>query len=296
MASKKKVTRILPIASLSKVFILSSILSHMNNTNRIDGVISAFDMATLSPVSCNITASGILDIGTNASEEDGIVKMWVLMKKTVHFFLYSQGQFNEYQALPLNDTPLLMEWIGERLFLQFKDRLVEMNSVEGTPVAEYKTPVKNASQLCLKLLSNNSLLFASAPNVLSLLSLSAGTRTSLSLPLPPKFIAYASPFLFIYSDVLTLYDQFTLHPLQQLTAPLPLFLVDQPLPLPALRTAFTPVFLVDKDARLTVPELRDGDVTIHALLQVGSPFTAFDLLRRCQAVGNTVVVSPASHG
>ena len=78
-------------------------------------------MATLSPVSCNIAASGILDMGTNASEEDGIVKMWVLMKKAVHFFLYSQGQFSEYQALPLNDTPLLTEWIGERPFLQVKE-------------------------------------------------------------------------------------------------------------------------------------------------------------------------------
>lgn len=151
-------------------------------------------MTTLSPVSCNIAASGILDMGTNASEEDGIVKMWVLMKKAVHFFLYSQGQFSEYQALPLNDTPLLMEWIGERLFLQFKDRLLELNSLEGTPVAEHKTPVKSASQLCLKLLSNDMLLFASAPNILVLV-IQALHRHMCSpfSPSPPAPLARSPP-------------------------------------------------------------------------------------------------------
>ena len=112
--------------------------------------------------------------------------------------------------------------------------------------------------------------------MLSLLSLTAGTTgtlTTLTLPLPPKFVAYASPFLFVYSDVLTIYDQFTLHALQQLALSPPLFLLDQPLPLPALR---------------------DGDATIHALLQAGSPFTAFDLLRRCQAAGNTVAPPAAA--
>ena len=133
--------------------------------------------------------------------------------------------------------------------------------------------------------------------MLSLLSLTAGTTgtlTALSLPLPPKFVAYASPFLFVYSDVLTIYDQFTLHALQQLALPPPLFLLDQPLPLPALRTASSLVLLIDKDAHLSLPALRDGDATIHALLQAGSPFTAFDLLRRCQAAGNTVAPPAAA--
>lgn len=133
--------------------------------------------------------------------------------------------------------------------------------------------------------------------MLSLLSLTAGTTgtlTALSLPLPPKFVAYASPFLFVYSDVLTIYDQFTLHALQQLALSPPLFLLDQPLPLPALRTASSLVLLVDKDAHLSLPALRDGDATIHALLQAGSPFTAFDLLRRCQAAGNTVAPPAAA--
>ena len=111
--------------------------------------------------------------------------------------------------------------------------------------------------------------------MLSLLSLATGTLTTLTLPLPPKFVAYASPFLFVYSDVLTIYDQFTLHALQQLALS-------------------PPLFLLDKDAHLSLPALRDGDATIHALLQAGSPFTAFDLLRRCQAAGNTVAPPAAA--
>ena len=88
---------------------------------------TAFDFATLSPVFCNINVTGILDMGVNYAEEDGVLKMWVLVKKAIHFFVYSQGQFNEYQTIALNDTPLLMEWIDDRLFLQYKDRLVALH-------------------------------------------------------------------------------------------------------------------------------------------------------------------------
>ena len=86
--------------------------------------------------------------------------------KAIHFFVYSQGQFNEYQTIALNDTPLLMEWIDDRLFLQYKDRLVEMRCTDRSILSENRTAVKNAAQLCLKVLSNDALLFASSPNIL----------------------------------------------------------------------------------------------------------------------------------
>ena len=127
---------------------------------------TAFDFATLSPVFCNINVTGILDMGVNYAEEDGVLKMWVLVKKAIHFFVYSQGQFNEYQTIALNDTPLLMEWIDDRLFLQYKDRLVEMRCTDRSILSENRTAVKNAAQLCLKVLSNDALLLASSPNIL----------------------------------------------------------------------------------------------------------------------------------
>ena len=73
---------------------------------------------------------------------------------------------NINQTIALNDTPLLMEWIDDRLFLQYKDRLVEMRCTDRSILSENRTAVKNAAQLCLKVLSNDALLFASSPNIL----------------------------------------------------------------------------------------------------------------------------------
>ena len=116
-----------------------------------------------------------------------------------------------------------------------------------------------------------------------MLSLSSNTVVStLSLPAPPKAVVYSSPFLFVCSDVLTVYDQFTRQPVQQL-----------PLRLPDLRrNAYSCVLLVDKEGKVGVLDLADADATIHSLLQNNEPFTAFDVLHRNQQVANTVRAPP----
>ena len=94
------------------------------------------------------------------------------------------------------------------------------------------------------------------------------------------------------SDVLTVYDQFTRQPVQQLPLA-PLCLVDQPLRLPDLRrNAYSCVLLVDKEGKVGVLDLADADATIHSLLQNNEPFTAFDVLHRNQQVANTVRAPP----
>lgn len=129
-----------------------------------------------------------------------------------------------------------------------------------------------------------------------MLSLSSNAIAStLSLPAPPKSVVYSSPFLFVCSDVLTVYDQFTRRPIQQLPLA-PLFLVDQPLRLPDLRrNAYSCVLLVDKEGKVGVLDLADADATIHSLLQNNAPFTAFDVLHRNQQVANTVRAPPRPH-
>lgn len=126
-----------------------------------------------------------------------------------------------------------------------------------------------------------------------MLSLSSNTVVStLSLPAPPKAVVYSSPFLFVCSDVLTVYDQFTRQPVQQLPLA-PLCLVDQPLRLPDLRrNAYSCVLLVGKEGKVGVLDLADADATIHSLLQNNEPFTAFDVLHRNQQVANTVRAPP----
>jgi hypothetical protein len=131
-----------------------------------DGSVSAFDYVNLSPVFCNFDVSNILDIGFNYETENDIFQMWVLSKKRITLFNYFQGQFSQFQDLPLSDTPQQVCWASSTLLLQYKDHLTATNVFDLTPFLDLKTPVKSVSHLRLQYLSSRSVLFASSQNIL----------------------------------------------------------------------------------------------------------------------------------
>ena len=72
----------------------------------IDGIISAFDFNSLSPLFCEIDVQNVLDMGLNWMLWEGALQVWVLIKKRLLLYSYDHGQFRQFQTIPLNDTPL----------------------------------------------------------------------------------------------------------------------------------------------------------------------------------------------
>lgn len=131
----------------------------------VDGVLSAFDYNNLTPVFCDISTTNILDVGINFGSKEGTPELWVLQKKLLLLFEFSEGQFRTKQSLPLPETPLQTCWQGNALFLQFKDRLTELDAVNGQILREVKLPGKVSSPLPLRP-TESGMFYSSAPNIL----------------------------------------------------------------------------------------------------------------------------------
>lgn len=304
VASKKKITKILPIRSLSRVLVLSSIGSGVDS--RLDGVLSAFDFTSLSPIFCDISVTNILDMGINGTLRDNCLQFWILVKKRVILYTFSQGQFAKLQEIPLADTPLLVSWIGPLLLLQSKDSLLVMDLSTPQSSTTFKTALKNSSQATLRLLSNHRLFFSTSPTSFSLLDLpdlsdgsdgSDGPRsalpreTSLSYtsPAPSKGVCFSSPFIFVQSDALHVLEQWSLRPVDSLPLPTAQLLCDMSLLDSELQhDELGVVIAVLADGAVCAIDLRDADATISRFSQTGDVAAAFDLLHRNEAAGNTV--------
>lgn len=131
----------------------------------VDGVLSAFDYNNLTPVFCDIKATNILDVGINFGSKEAIPELWVLQKKLLLLFEFSDGQFRNKQSLPLVDTPLQTCWQDNVIYLQFKDHVTELDATTGQNLREVKLAVKVSSPLPLQP-TDAGVLYSSAPNIL----------------------------------------------------------------------------------------------------------------------------------
>ena len=292
VASKKKITKILPIRSLSRVLVLSSIGLGMDS--RLDGVLSAFDFSSLSPIFCDIPVTNILDIGINGTLRDNCIQFWILVKKRVILYTFSQGQFNQIREIPLADTPLLVSWIDNLLLLQSKESLLVMDLSTSHSSTTFKTALKSSQQACLRLLSSNRIFFSTSPTSFSLLdrpdgSLPRETSLSYTSPVASKGVWFSSPFIFVQSDQLHVLDQWTLRPVDSLSLPSAQLLCDMVLLDSELQNdELGVVIAVLADGAVCAIDLRDADATISRFSQSGDVAAAFDLLHRNEAAGNTV--------
>lgn len=131
----------------------------------VDGILSAFDYHNLTPVFCDISTTNILDVGINFGSKEGTPELWVLQKKLLLLFEFSEGQFRNKQSLLLTETPLQTCWQGSVLFLQFKDRVTELDATTGQILREVKLAVKVSSPLPLRP-TESGVYYSSAPNIL----------------------------------------------------------------------------------------------------------------------------------
>lgn len=245
-------------------------------------------------------------MGINGTLRDNCLQFWILVKKRVILYTFSQGQFAKLQEIPLADTPLLVSWIGHLLLLQSKDSLLVMDLSTPQSSATFKTALKSSSQATLRLLSNHRIFFSTSPTSFSLLDLpdlsdssdgADGPRsalprdTSLSYtsPAPSKGVWFSSPFIFVQSDALHVLEQWSLRPVDSLPLPAAQLLCDMTLLDSELQhDELGVVIAVLADGAVCAIDLRDADATISRFSQAGDVAAAFDLLHRNEAAGNTV--------
>lgn len=245
-------------------------------------------------------------MGINGTLRDNCLQFWILVKKRVILYTFSQGQFAKLQEIPLADTPLLVSWIGPLLLLQSKDSLLVMDLSTPQASTTFKTSLKSSSQATLRLLSNNRIFFSTSPTSFSLLELpelSDGSdgphsalprETSLSYtsPAPSKGVWFSSPFIFVQSDALHVLEQWSLRPVDSLPLPSAQLLCDMTLLDAELQhDELGVVIAVLADGAVCAIDLRDADATISRFSQAGDVAAAFDLLHRNEAAGNTVVAA-----
>lgn len=273
---------------------------HFSSFHFIDGSITAFDFATLSPVFCNIPHTNVLDMGVHLTSETSIPLFWVLIKKRVFLYQYVQGQFKQYQEIPLNDTPLVMSWYEEVLLLQFKDRVITISIHTGQQINEFKTQVKNVAQMSMKLLQTKSILVSSSPSSYSSISCTSGClaeKYSIQLSSAVKRVCYSTPFIFVLSDTLQVYDEYDGRFIESIPLPSPFqLLCDPEFTLSELKEELYSVAVgVSNEGDVMIVDMVDSDVFVNELLDTNRVLPAFSILHRNERIKNTLIDQEESH-
>lgn len=241
-------------------------------------------------------------MGINGTLRDDCLQFWILVKKRVILYTFSQGQFSKLQEIPLADTPLLVSYIDRFLFLQSKESLLVMDLSSPSESTTFKTSLKSPQQACVRLLSSGRVFFSTSPSSFSLLELPSdapprATSLSYASPAPIRGAWLSSPFAFVASDALRALDQFSLRAVDSIALPAAALLADAPLlDAERQRDELSVLIAALPDGAVCAVDLLDADATIARFLDAGDVEAAFDLLHREEAAGNTVSprVSPHS--
>lgn len=231
-------------------------------------------------------------MGINLDTDSKIPHFWILLKKRILLYQYIQGQLIQFNDVPLNDTPLLVSWLEDTLFLQFKDHTQSMNIHTMQLVADLKTVVKNTNQMCMKLLQTQSLLVASSPNSYSCIVREKGIHLkdwSIQLTSAVKRVCYSTPFIYILSDTLQVFDEYTGQLVDSVNLSSPLQLMcDADFSSTELKDELYSFLLgVTNDGDLVIIDLIDSDRYVTELLNRNMVLPAFAILHRNEKIKNT---------
>ena len=261
----------------------------------IDGVISAFDFNSLSPLFCEIEVTGVLDMGLNYMLHEGSLQVWVLVKKRLLLYTYDHGQFQQSQAIPLNDTPLRVCWVRSSVFLQYKDHLVEIDESSLQVISDVKIPTKFSTPLDMKVFNSGSIVFNSSPGVYSLVHNSAPDSVVIRSTVS-RDIAYSTPFVFLLNENISVYDQNSGELVQTINMPNIEHICDNSLLWDGIQAeAYSLCVCVDNSGTVSVLDYLNADEFVTRLLQSNQIQTAFDVFHRCENVDCSYLDKCQSH-
>lgn len=257
----------------------------------IDGIISAFDFNSLSPLFCEIDVQNVLDMGLNWMLWEGALQVWVLIKKRLLLYSYDHGQFRQFQTIPLNDTPLRISWVRSNVYLQYKDHLMVIDVSSLQVLSDVKLPVKFSAPLEMKVLNSGTVVFNSAPGVYSSVQ-----NTMIVHGTVAKDMAYNTPFLFLLNETLSVYDQNSGELVQTLATPNIERICDNSLLWDAMQAeAYSLCVCVDSSGTVSIIDYSNADMLVTRLLQNSQIQTAFDVFHRCENVGCSCLDKSQSH-
>ena len=220
---------------------------------------------------------------------------WILIKKRIILYQYMQGQFIQFSEIPLNDTPLVVNWFEDDVALQYKDRIDYINIHTTQQIASLKTQVKNGNQMAMKLLQNQSILVASANTTYSfVVKDDSGVHfgePSIQLTSAVKQVCYVAPFIFILTDSLQVFDEYSGTQVTSIPLSSPLQLIcDVPFTLSELKEEIYSMLLgVTADGSLVSIDLKDSDAYVTELMNTNRMMPAFAILHRNEKIQNTLM-------